>query len=178
MLVRCTAVVTGADNTRSCRRNGYDGKQHKHCLRTREKSNQTSREKNGETKPNVSWTLLSFFTTSCTTCGKSFDGIIHGIPWTLTLTLTPVAMTFRGVTMWSRGGCRGGFDGTTRGMPRHPPWRAMKSYLGMPWGCHGMPWPCNSKFKYYTIYTVKPWKNRKILRLGLTRIKMKSELEM
>ena len=48
-------------------------------------------------------------------------------------------MAFRGVTMECRGGCRWGCHGTTRGMPRHPPQRAMKSYA-TPWDAVGMPW--------------------------------------
>ena len=48
-------------------------------------------------------------------------------------------MTFRGVTMECHGGCRGGCHYTTRGMPQHPPRRAMK-YYATPWDAVGMSW--------------------------------------
>ena len=40
-------------------------------------------------------------------------------------------MIFRGVTMECCGGCRGRFDGTTRGMPGTP------HGAPLPWGCDG-----------------------------------------
>ena len=68
---------------------------------------------------------------------------LHGIRWNLNPILDPnpnlgVTMTFRRVAMECRVGCRGGCHRTTRGMPRHPPRRAMKSY-GTPWDAVGMP---------------------------------------
>ena len=48
-------------------------------------------------------------------------------------------MTFRGVTTECRGDCRGGCDGITRGMPQHPPRRAMK-YYATPRDAVGVPW--------------------------------------
>lgn len=65
-----------------------------------------------------------------------------------------VAMTFHGVNMEGRAGCRGCCHGTTRGIchgtPNVEPWKPMAHY-GMPWRCHGMPcvipWPCQARFK-------------------------------